>query len=76
MDCQRPVKNKETNKWEVWDFAYVENNERMYELHEFFSPKEAIEFWKLRNPKKEYYLQRYYKNSRRFEPLNFGNRKS
>ena len=53
MDCQRPVKNKETNKWEVWDFAYVENNERMYELHEFFSPKEAIEFLKLRNPKKE-----------------------
>jgi len=53
MDCQRPVKNKETNKWEVWDFAYVENNERMYELHEFSSPKEAIEFWKLRNPKKE-----------------------
>ena len=31
MDCQRPLKNKETNKWEVWDFAYVENNERMYE---------------------------------------------
>jgi hypothetical protein len=52
MDCQRPVKNKETNKWEVWDFAYVENNERMYELHKFFTYKEAIEFWKVRNPKK------------------------
>lgn len=51
MDCQRPVKNKKTNKWEVWDFAYIENGERYYELHEFFTYKEAIEFWKIRNPK-------------------------
>lgn len=36
MDCQRPIKNKETGKWEVWDFAYEENGERYYELHEFF----------------------------------------
>jgi len=51
MDCQRPVKNKETNKWEVWDFAYMEGADRMYELHEFFTYKEAIDFWKVRNPK-------------------------
>jgi hypothetical protein len=51
MDCQRPVKNKETNMWEVWDFAYQENGERYYELHKFFTHKEAIEFWKVRNPK-------------------------
>ena len=52
MDFQKPVKNKGTNKWEVWDFAYVENGERFYELHEFFTYNEAIEFWKVRNPKK------------------------
>lgn len=52
MDCQRPVKNKKTNMWEVYDFVYVENNERHYELHEFFTFKEAIEFWKIRNVKK------------------------
>ena len=51
MDCQRPVKNKETNQWEVWDFAYEENGERYYELHKFFTYKEAIEFWKVRNTK-------------------------
>jgi len=52
MDCQRPVKNKETNKWEVWDYSYTENNVRWYEHHEFFTFKEAIKFWKVRNPKK------------------------
>ena len=51
MNCQRPVKNKETNKWEVWDFSHIENSERHYELHEFFTYKDAIEFWKVRNPK-------------------------
>lgn len=51
MKCQRPVKNEETGKWEVWDFAYIENNERYYELHEFWSYQEAIDFWKVRNPK-------------------------
>lgn len=34
MNCQRPVKNEKTNKWEVWDFSYEENGERHYELHE------------------------------------------
>ena len=53
MDCQRPIKNKETGKWEVWDFAYEENGERYYELHEFFEYKDAIEFWKIRNPKQK-----------------------
>lgn len=51
MECQRPVQNKETNEWYVWDFAYEENGERFYELHKFFTHKEAIEFWKIRNPK-------------------------
>jgi len=53
MDCQRPTKNEKTNKWEVWDFAYEENGERYYELHEFFEYKDAIEFWKIRNPKQK-----------------------
>lgn len=52
MNCQRPVYNEKTNRWEVWDFAYVENDERYYELHEFFEYDDAIEFWKIRNPKK------------------------
>lgn len=51
MDCQRPVLNKETNKWEVWDFSHIKNGERYYELHEFFTFKEAIDFWKIRNNK-------------------------
>jgi hypothetical protein len=51
MNCERPVKNEETGKWEVWDFAYLENGERHYELHEFWEYKDAIEFWKSRNPK-------------------------
>ena len=51
MNCERPIKNEKTNKWEVWDFAYEEKGERHYEIHEFFSYKEAIEFWKTRNPK-------------------------
>ena len=51
MNCERPIKNEKKNKWEVLDFAYEENGERYYELHEFFSYKEAIEFWKTRNPK-------------------------
>lgn len=53
MDCQRPIKNEKTNKWEVWDFAYEENGERYYELHEFWEYKDAIEFWKIRNPKQK-----------------------
>lgn len=53
MDCQRPTKNEETGKWEVWDFVYEENNERYYELHEFWEYKDAIEFWKTRNPKQK-----------------------
>jgi len=53
MDCQRPTKNEETGKWEVWDFAYEENGERYYELHEFWEYKDAIEFWKIRNPKQK-----------------------
>ena len=51
MDCQRPIWNKDTGKWEVWDFAYVENDERHYEVHRFFEYKDAIEFWKINNPK-------------------------
>jgi hypothetical protein len=51
MNCERPIENEKTNKWEVWDFAYEEKGERHYEVHEFFSYKEAIEFWKTRNPK-------------------------
>lgn len=30
MDCQRPIKNEKTGKWEVWDFAYRENGERTF----------------------------------------------
>ena len=51
MDCQRPVYNEETGLWEVLDFAYEEKGERYYEKHEYFVFKEAIEFWKTRNPK-------------------------
>lgn len=51
MDCQKPVKNPNTSKWEVWDFAYEEKGERHYEVHRFWTYKEAIEFWKTRNPK-------------------------
>jgi hypothetical protein len=46
MDCQRPIKNEKTNKWEVWDFAYEENGERFYEVHEHWTFDEAIEDWK------------------------------
>lgn len=52
MDCQRPVKNKKTNKWEVWDFAYEEDGKRYYELHEYWEFSDAIDFWKRRNGKK------------------------
>ena len=52
MDCQRPVYDDKTNRWEVWDFAYEEGGVRMYERHTFFVFQEAIEFWKSRNPKK------------------------
>ena len=51
MNCQRPEYNQETNKWEVWDFSHIENGERHYEKHEFFSFDDAIVFWKTRNPK-------------------------
>jgi len=51
MDCQRPVKNKKTNQWEVWDFAYIEKGERHYEVHKYFEFDEAMNFWKTRNPK-------------------------
>lgn len=44
MNCQRPVKNEKSNKWEVLDFSYEENGERYYELHEFFEYKDAIDF--------------------------------
>ena len=27
MDCQRPTRNEENGKWEVWDFAYEENGD-------------------------------------------------
>jgi hypothetical protein len=51
MDCQRPIYNEETQKWEVWDFAYEEDGERFYEHHDFFEFKDAIDFWKRMNPK-------------------------
>jgi hypothetical protein len=51
MNCQIPIKNEETGKWEVWDFSYEEKDERYYEVHRFFNYKDAIEFWKIRNPK-------------------------
>lgn len=51
MDCQKPVKDESTGKWIVWDFAYEEKGERYYEKHEFWEYKEAMEFWKIRNPK-------------------------
>jgi hypothetical protein len=51
MDCQRPIKNKETGRWEVWVFAYEEDGERYYERHEYWEYKDAIEFWKKNNPK-------------------------
>ena len=54
MDCQRPIFNSETNKYEVWDFAYEEDGERFYEIHRFFTYKEAIEFWKTQNIKTNY----------------------
>ena len=38
--------NPETKQWEVWDFAYVELGKRYYELHIFWTFKEAIDFWK------------------------------
>lgn len=46
MKCERPICNPETKKWEVWDFAYVEHGKRYYELHTFWTFKEAIDFWK------------------------------
>ena len=46
MKCERPIYNPETKQWEVWDFAYEENGERYYELHIFWTFKEAIDFWK------------------------------
>ena len=51
MDCQKPNRNPYTNQWEVWDFAYEEAGERHYEVHTFWTFKEAMEFWKIRNPK-------------------------
>jgi hypothetical protein len=56
MDCQRPIKNEKTNMWEVWDFSYEEDGERYYELHEYFEYKDAIDFWKIRNPKQKFIL--------------------
>lgn len=53
MNCQRPIKNEETGKWEVWDFAYKEKGEMYYEVHEFWEYEGAIEFWKTRNPKQK-----------------------
>lgn len=46
MKCERPIYNPETKQWEVWDFAYVEHGKRYYELHTFWTFKEAIDFWK------------------------------
>jgi len=51
MKTQYPTKNLKTGKYEIWDFAYEENGERFYELHEFYSFNEAIEYWKTINPK-------------------------
>ena len=44
MKCERPIYNPETKQWEVWDFSYEENGERYYELHPFWTFKEAIDF--------------------------------
>lgn len=54
MKMQRPVKDKETNKWLVWDFAYEEDGHRYYELHEFWEEKDAIEFWKMHHTKEQH----------------------
>lgn len=51
MKMPRPVKNENTGKWEIWHFAYEENGENHYELHEFWEYKDAIEFWKIHNTK-------------------------
>ena len=44
------IRFNESKRDEVRD----ENGERYYELHEFFEYKDAIEFWKIRNPKQDY----------------------
>lgn len=46
MKCERPIYNPETKQWEVLDFAYAEHGKRYYELHTFWTLKEAIDFWK------------------------------
>ena len=51
MKTERPIYNEHTNQWEIWDFAYEENEERHYEVHKFWSYKEAIDYWKILNPK-------------------------
>jgi hypothetical protein len=51
MKAERPIYNEQTNQWEIWDFVYEENNEKYYELHTFWSYKEAIDYWKILNPK-------------------------
>lgn len=51
---QRPVRDKETNKWLVWDFAYEKDGHKYYELHEFWEEKDAIEFWKMHHTKEQW----------------------
>ena len=46
MKCRRPEYNHTSGQWAVWDFSYEENGERYYELHPFWTFKEAIDFWK------------------------------
>jgi len=37
--------------YEIWYFSYEENGERYYEVHKYWSYREAIESWKKYNPK-------------------------
>ena len=48
---KKPQYNKKTNKWEIWIFEYVKNNEKYYEHHEWWDKKDAWDFWKMHNPK-------------------------
>lgn len=40
-----PILNQETGQWEIWDFAYQENDESFYEVHKFWDYFEAIKYY-------------------------------
>lgn len=49
----KPIYNKKTNKWEIWDFSYEEKGEKFYTHYEWYNSEDAIEFWKTHSTKEQ-----------------------